>query len=251
MRRPARKRRSKPTFRTRLRTFWVLGLALAIVLGAGIWVLATLPAFRLHELAVTGTKHVARADVVARAAIDPHANIWLLDRAAIESRIDAIPYVFAAHVHERPPGKVWIDVAERSPIGCVRDAGGHEMLVDGQLRVLDEFCTVDAGVTFDVRARLDAGPGAFLHDPELRSLQADATALAAGGDRYRAFSHDAYGELEAVMPSGIHVRFGDDDDLDRKQRLIGPILAELGPRIGNVRTLDVRAPATPVVEYRR
>jgi predicted deacylase len=33
--------------------------------------------------------------------------------------------------------------------------------------------------------------------------------------------------------------------------LIGPILAQLGPRVDDVRALDVRAPTTPVVEFAR
>jgi cell division septal protein FtsQ len=236
--------------RARIGTFWVLGVAVIVVVGGALWALASLPAFCLHALTVTGTSHVERGEVLARAALDPHANIWLLDTSAAERRIEGIPYVLAAHVHRRPPGDVWIDVTERRPTACVRDSAGHELLVDVALRVLEEICTPGYALTYDVRARLDAGAGAFLDDPELRALQADAAALAADGDRYSAFSHDAFGQLQATMQSGIQVRFGDDDDLERKQRLIGPILAELGPRALDVRTLDVRAPATPVVEYR-
>ncbi len=223
---------------------------MAVVAGAALWSLATLPAFRLHALTVTGTSRVGRDEVVAGAALDPRANIWLLDTTAVERRIEAIPYVLAAHVHRRPPGDVWLEITERTPAACVRDAAGHEFLVDAALRVLEEICTPGFGLTYDVRGRLDAGAGAFLNDPEVRALQADAAALAADGDRYRAFSHDAFGELQATLQSGIEVRFGDDDDLPRKQRLIAPILAELGPRALDVRALDVRAPATPVVEYR-
>jgi hypothetical protein len=52
------------------------------------------------------------------------------------------------------------------------------------------------------------------------------------------------------MPGGIQIRFGDDDDLDRKRRLIAPILAQLGPRLADVRAVDLRAPGTPVVDFR-
>ncbi|MBD5634956.1 MAG: FtsQ-type POTRA domain-containing protein [Candidatus Eremiobacteraeota bacterium] len=236
---------------SRLGRFWVLGLIVGVALVFAGWTLATLPAFHLHELTVTGAQRVSRAQIVARAAIDPERNVWLLDRSAAERRVESIPYVLAARVHRRLPADVWIEVTERRPYACVHDADGHEFIVDAELRVLEELCTPDAAVTFDVRSTLDAGPGAFLRDRELRALEADALALASHGDRYRAFSHDAYGELEATMYGGIVVRFGDDDDLDRKQRLIQPILAELGPRLGNVRTVDLRAPATPVVEYRK
>lgn len=247
---PRPRRRFKRSLAARLGRFWVLGVLIAGALVWGGWAIAALPAFRLHELAVTGAHRVSRAEVVARAAIDPAGNVWLVDRAAVEKRIDGIPYVLAAHVHRRPPGTVWIEIEERTPSACVHDGAGHEYLVDDALRVLADVCTTEVYLTYDIKAAVDASAGEFLRDPELLALQNDARALADDGNRYRSFAHDAFGQLEATLHDGIAVRFGDEDDLDRKQRLIGPILAQLGSRADDVRTLDVRAPATPVVEYR-
>jgi cell division septal protein FtsQ len=233
-----------------MRRFWVLGLLFGCALAAGGWTLATLPVFRLHELAVTGNARVTRDEIVARADVDPTENIWLLQPREIERRIEAIPYVRSVHVHRRPPGRMWIEIAERRPAACVRDGAGHEFLVDEDLRVLEEECTPEVGLTYDLRGSLNgAGPGTFVHDPELVALAADARSLSPG-DRYRDFSHDGFGQLQATMQNGIEVRFGDDDDLDQKQRLIAPILAELGPRTATVRAVDLRAPSTPVVQFR-
>jgi cell division protein FtsQ len=247
----AARRRVQPSLRARIGRFWLIGLALAAVLGAAAWGLSGLPVFHLQRLVVAGNARVSRAEIVTRASIDPGQNVWFLDRAAIERRIDGIPYVLAAHVRLRAPATVEIAVVERQPLACVRDGAGHELLVDGELRVLEELCFPEPPLAFDVRSTLDGGPGTFLRDSELRALAADARALGAGGDRYRSFAHDAFGELEATLANGIAVRFGDDADLDRKGRLVGPILAQLGPRAGDVRIVDVRAPATPVVEYRK
>jgi len=249
--RTGRKRRAKRTLRARVGTYWILGTIVACAFAWGMWTLATLPAFRLHDLAVTGTSRVARADVVRLAAIDPHENVWLLDRGAIERRVETIPFVLTAVVHRRPLGSVWLDVTERAPEACVLDRSGNEALVDVKLRVLSRACAGDANVTYAIRGTLNLRPGAFVRDPEVAALQSDAHALSATGDRYRSFAHDGYGELEAVLPSGIEIRFGDDDDLARKQRLIAPILAEVGPRLRTVRSVDVRAPSTPVVEFRK
>jgi cell division septal protein FtsQ len=233
-----------------MRRFWVLGTLLGCALAAAGWTLATLPIFRLHELVVTGNTRVTRDEIVARADVDPRENVWLLQPREIERQIEAIPYIRSAHVHRRPPGRIWIDVSERRPEACVRDAAGHEFQVDDDLRVLEEVCTPEVGLTFDLRGILEgAGPGTFVHDPELVALAADARSLAQG-DRYREFSHDGYGQLQATMQDGIEIRFGDDDDLAQKQRLIAPILAELGPRTASVRAVDLRAPSTPVVQFR-
>jgi len=245
------RRRVQPSLRARLGRFWLIGVAVVAVLAAGAWFASGLPIFRLHRLVVAGNARVSSAEIATRAAIDPGQNVWLLDRAAIERRIDGIPYVLSAHVRVHAPATLEVAVSERRPLACVRDAAGHELLVDGELRVLEELCSPEPPLAFDVRSTLDAGPGTFLRDSELRALAADARALGAGGDRYRSFAHDEFGELEATLANGIAVRFGDDADLDRKGRLVGPILAQLGPRAGDVRIVDVRAPATPVVEYRK
>ncbi len=244
-------RRSRPSFAARLRTYWVLGVLLAGLIGWGGWTLATWPGFHLHTLTVTGLSRVARREVVARAAIDAHANVWLLDRTAIERRIGTIPYVDTARVHRRPLAMVWIEVAERTVEACVRDAARHLVTVDRDLRVLASGCARGTTLAYDVRSRVAARPGDFLHDAELARLQRDARALAAAGDRFGSLGYDAFGALEATLYDGIKVRFGDDADLAVKQRLIGPILAQLGRRTGDVRAVDLRAPATPVVEYRR
>jgi cell division septal protein FtsQ len=234
-----------------LRTYWLLGLVLA---GGAAWatvVVVRLPAFHLKSLEVSGLSHVTRADVVARAAIDPDADVWLLDRSAIARRVEAIPYVETARIHVRPPADVRIDVSERLASACVRDGTGRSVTIDAAPRVLEPGCAPALPV-YVVRDRLDATPGAFLNDGELASLVADARALAGSGDTYRAFEHDAFGQFEATLSDGIRVRFGDDDDdLAGKQRLIDPILAQLGPRAEDVRAVDLRAPSTPVVEYRK
>ncbi len=251
MRKSPRRRRSRPTIRARLRTYWLLAVVVAGVTAGALVAIARLPVFDLKWLAVTGLAHVSRSEVVARAAIDPDANVWLLNRTAIRRRVEAIPYVDTARVHVRPPADVWIDVSERVAEACVRDRPGRTVTIDAAGRVLETGCAGDLAV-YAVRDRIDARPGDFLHDDELAALQTDARALAGRGDRYLEFDHDAFGQFEATLAGGIRVRFGDDDDdLAGKQRLIGPILAQLGPRAGNVRAVDLRAPGTPVVEYRK
>lgn len=245
-----RQRRRKRSLLDRARTYWIVFAGTGIIVALAMWRLATLPAFRLHDLSVTGLVSVAKSDVIARAAIDPSVNIWLLDRAAIERRIDAIPYVATARVHRRPFGNVWIEIEERRPEACARDSVGTDVTVDRELRILETRCARGTTLTYDVRGALSATPGSFSHDEDLVRLQKDARALAVAGDRFGLLRLDRFGALEAKLHDGITVRFGDEADLGTKQRLIGPILAGLGARATKVRVVDLRAPATPVVEFR-
>ena len=239
--------RSKRSSLTRLRPFWFAGVIVAgLAAWGGVW-LAENPAFALKRLDVSGLSHVTRAEVVARAAIDPHRNIWLLDVRAIEARLDALPHVRTARVHRRPPATIRLEIAERVPSACVR-AGTSAALIDADDRVLELGCHGDVPA-YVLDATHALAPGAFLHDEELTQLEADARALGAGA-RFVSFAHDRFGELVATRSDGIAVQFGDEDQLERKQRLVGPILAELGPQAAGVASVDVRTPATPVVEYR-
>ncbi len=247
MSRPTRlKRRSRPTLGDRVRTYWAIGLFLAFAAGYGAWLLSESPALRLHRLVVTGNVRVSREDIVAHAAVDPRANVWLLDVRAIAKRVEAIPFVAHASVKRRPPADVTIEISERAPEGCVRGAD-FEFEVDAQERVLTEGCP-DTRRVFLARSIGPAPAGRFLNNPELAQLERDARILSAGSRRLNDFRLDEYGDLEARLESGIRVRFGDDDDLPRKEDLIGPILASLGPKAAAVTAIDLRAPEAPVVE---
>jgi cell division septal protein FtsQ len=246
---PARsKRRSKPSLRSRLRTFWVLGAFVLFALVYLGWLVVQAPLFRSQGLQITGNQRVPRAEIVARAQFDPHANVWLLDTHALERRVEAIPYIAHAHLARRLPAVTRLEISERAPAGCVR-GDGFDVTIDASGRVLEEGCS--GGPSFILRALTnEPAPGAFLTDPGLAQLQRDARQLAADGRHLSDFSLDSFGQLEATLPDGIRLRFGADDDLGRKERLIDPILAALGPRVATVSAIDLRAPGTPVVEHR-
>jgi cell division septal protein FtsQ len=242
-------RRKRSSFR-RLRPFWIVGIVIAGLATWGGVALANMPAFQLKSLDVTGLARVTRSDVLAHAQIDRRANVWLLDTTAIEQRIDAIPYVETARVHRRPVANVWIEIVERTPSACVRDGAGHEFTIDDASRVLETDCRSGGLTRFTLQAALAVRPGAYATDRELAALRSDEHTLGPAAANFEAFSHDRFGGLCATLRDGIQVEFGDDTDLDQKQRLIDPILAELGPRALDVAAVDLRAETTPVVDFR-
>ncbi len=249
MSRPRRTRRARRSLARRLAPYWlIVGFALALG-GYGAYAVLTAHVFELHGVSVRGNGAVQRAEIVAAAALPRNRNVWLVDRRAVARRIDAIPAVKDARMTIRLPAAVTLSVAERMPAACVRDATGARVTVDVELRVLASGCPSALAPIYDLRAELDDPPGTFLRTPELLALVADARTLG-DRDRYRAFAHDAYGDLDATLASGVLVRYGDDGALPQKQRLVTPILSQLGERAALVRTLDLRAPDTPVVEYR-
>jgi hypothetical protein len=244
--------RSRSSPAARLRAFWLLGIVLVGVIGYAGYEALLWPGFHLAGVEVRGTHLVERDAVLARAALDPEVNIWLQDTRAVARRIEMLPYVHWAYVHRFLPASVHIDIVERRPAGCAEARNGERFTVDDYARVLEASCErilVPLYRLPDVQAA--PAPGVFLHSARLARLQNDARML----ERWQpgafiAFTTDTFDELEATMRSGILVRFGGDADLSGKARLVGPILAAVSKRVPEIKVVDVRAPAAPIVEFR-
>lgn len=241
-------RRTRRSLGERLGSFWVLGALLAFGIAYGLWIAANLNYFHVKKIEIGGMHHVTRADIASSAQIRTGTSIWFLDTGAIARRIEALPYVLAAHVHRALPSTARIEVTERVADGCVRSDDGAELTIDATRRVLQRGC-VSGGIVYLPRDVDDTPPGKVVQSADLGRLQADARTLLAGTNvRLTNFTYDRFGQLEARLGDGTRIRFGGEENLDQKRALIEPILASLGPRARSVRSIDLRTPATPVVE---
>lgn len=224
---------------------------LAALAAYGIFALAQWPGFHLRALHVVGNERfVTEREIITRAAIDRHANVWLLDANAISRRIERLPYIGRAAIHRRVPADMTIEVTERVPEGCVDDGDDAPVTVDRDRRILEAGCAHAPPRRYHVRQLTDDAPGAFLQLAELGRMQSDAETLAGDGAPYVHFALDRFGGLEATRDDGIVVRFGDNGDVGAKARLVEPILSTLGPKARTIRAIDLRAPGTPVIEFR-
>lgn len=248
--RPLR-RRTKRSFASRLRTFWIVVVAVLALAGGVIYALLRWPGFQPQFIEVTGLNTVERSDILEKAAIDQRKNIWLLNRPAAEARIRSLPYVQSAHISVVPPARVTIAVVEREPFGCVLTGTGLRFMVDRERRVLEPDCGRKQQPMFSDR-ELSAvpEPGTFLRSGTLARMMDAQTELAAAGAIYSLYDSDSFGQLFAVRTDGIVVKFGSTDDLEKKQRLVDPILNTVRGRLGSIKAVDLRTPATPVIEYR-
>jgi cell division protein FtsQ len=242
-------KRRKKNAAARLRPFWILIgfvilLAVAGAVGAALW-----PGFTPKAIEVTGNHNASRAEIVARAAISPNVNVWLQNPRAIEARVETIPYVGTAHVHRIPPATIAIDVTERIPFAVVTE-GSQAVLVDRDLRVLQPANAPSDLVTFTLPPGSDLGLGVFLKSEEAVRLQTAYDELIAAHVVPIALGYDKFGGLVATMRGGIRVMLGEDDEMARKIALIDPILAQVVRKGKPADAIDLRAPNTPVVDYK-
>jgi hypothetical protein len=121
--------------------------------------------------------------------------------------------------------------------------------LDATARVLQDGCGLPSVTRVDAGNAALAAPGQTLNDPEVARLLADVKTLADAGLTVRSVRRDRWGGLEAVDVTGVILKFGEDADLARKAELVGPVRQGVEKK-HPIRAIDLRAPRTPVVEFR-
>ncbi len=248
--RAARRRRSRPSFAVRVRTFWVIAALIVVAAAALAVAFADAPVFRVRVVRadVPPGGAVRASDVLAAAHVPPDANLWLLDTGAMRKRIAAIPYVLDARSHRTqfPQPAIAFAITLRVPTGCVHTAGGV-VTIDATARVLQAGCAARNLPVVDAGNASAPPPGEILTTPDIDRLLADAQAIGSQVP-VKLVRRDRFGGLEAIDTDGVILRFGADDDLATKLALVDPIRrSTAGAK--RLRAIDLRAPDTPVVEF--
>jgi cell division septal protein FtsQ len=102
--------------------------AAALTVQVGLLALAlTLPGFQVRQVTVVGTHLLTTGAVVAAAEV-PEQSIFTINGAAIQGRVQALPWVASAVVTTQLPATVEISVIERAPMLRIR-RGGADTLV--------------------------------------------------------------------------------------------------------------------------
>ncbi|MBV9269656.1 MAG: FtsQ-type POTRA domain-containing protein [Candidatus Eremiobacteraeota bacterium] len=245
-------RRQQKSAGAKLRPFWILIALLVIAVAVGAYYAATWPGFYPKRVSVVGNRAVASSEILARAAIVRTQNLWLQSAIRAERRIETIPDVRTASVRRTLPANVTIDVTERIPYARVRTPSGTAV-VDSALRVLDgTLPPASAPLPVFVTSNAEnLEPGHFLAGERLRQLRADYERLRKAALPVRQMSLDKFGGLVATLPGNVAILFGEDSDLEKKASLVDPILSQLGQHHRAISALDLRAPSTPVVVYKK
>ncbi len=246
MRPPRRKQR---TVTARLRPYRVV-LALVVLLLAGAAAFAGMwPGFDPARVEVVGNRRVAEAEILERAAIARNANMWLQSTSAIARRVEAIPFVATASVHRIPPTTMKIAVTERVPF-VILQSGDEAAVADHALRVLEGSSGEETLPVFVLQPGVALRAGAFVAQSRALELRDDYDAMVAAGLAPVELRRDRFGGLVATLPGQVRVLFGDDSDLTRKIALVNPILTQVVRDRARVAAIDLRAPNTPVLQYR-
>ncbi len=248
MSRKPRRRKKGPA--ARLRPFWLLCGVLAIGAALGLYYAATWPGFYPKRVSVSGNRVVPADQIVSRAQIAPRENVWLQNVSVSASRIAAIPYIETATVRRSLPAAVHITVTERTPFVRLR-YGTQTVLADRHLRVLQSGGGNAALPVLVTGYPAAPPPGAFVKNQNAVQLRDDYEALADAHVMAALLQYDKFGDLVATMHNGVQLLLGDDRSLAQTAPLVGPILSQVAAQGRQIAQVDLRAPKTPVVVFKK
>ena len=94
------------------------------------------PAFRPTDLELKGIQHVSTAEVTTALALPEDRNIFFLNHADLERRVETLPWVRSASVGIELPNRVSVSVTEWRP-SAVLQVGEASYYLNGVGEVLD------------------------------------------------------------------------------------------------------------------
>lgn len=135
-----------------------VALVVALLLGAGVWLLAFSPVLAADEIEVTGVDTLSVKDIEAAATVPVGVPLARQDVAGIADRVAALRPVESVEVTRDWPHTVRIAVVEREPVLAVKNAKGFALIDRFGVSYLS-VRTVPSGVAL---AQVKEGDGRLL-----------------------------------------------------------------------------------------
>jgi len=259
----AHKRKKALPNRRRAAAVVLLVLVLAVVGAAGIGAVKEVqsPRLALGRIDVSGARTTPASDVVLAAALPAGSNVWLLDTASAERRVEALPWIATASIRRSWPNHVSIVVKERVPVarvvlptgGTSEEPAAQIALIDADMRVLAiQSNASQAGdlPLFRIVPQPDAvQPGETIAGDDVQHAYDAMVELRALGLRISEVDLKPATGVTVTCDDGLHVILGSDDDLAKKVGLFKAIAPKISaPQ--DVVYVDLRSVRAPTVLYR-
>jgi cell division septal protein FtsQ len=254
-RRHARRGAPPPPPSPRRHISWRRRLIAAAALTAQVGLLAlalTLPGFQVRKVTVIGTHLLTTGAVVAAAEV-PEQSIFTINGAAIQGRVQALPWVASALVTTELPATVEISVVERAPMLRIRRDGTDTLVAsDGAtLPGIDATAAARSGIPVLIDDR--AGTPQPINPVLVQLLSSISQRFpSVFGCSVEAFLWGADDVVSIWTSSGWRAVLGDLDTDAALQALPAQVetLAALKGQLNFVKPtfgyIDVEAPADPV-----
>jgi cell division protein FtsQ len=214
--------------RNRRRIWWLALAAVVVVVLVAVLALLGSSLFAVENVTVTGAVYTDQEALDAVIDDLTGTAVLLVDSAAVEAQLEAIPWVEDARVTASFPNSASIEIRERTPVAAMMGADGLVRVIDVDGRVL---ALVDgqpvALVWIDGPDTLDAGLGQFASigyssaaslvtklTPDIRSRVESMLVTPDGADLVLVLTSDR-GPIEVRFGSAI----GENSQIEKLVRL--------------------------------
>jgi len=229
----ARRRRLRP---------WAIAGAVGIALVTGSVALSYTSILGARTVEVEGQQRLAPRRVMRLAEIEPGTNVFHLDTAAAEARLEADRWILDATVATELPGTITITIRERSPVLVV--------VSDDERRLVAADGTVLGRAPGTVALpEVVSASGQALRTAEIASVgkvvQAMPQALRV---RVRSIAVSA-GDVSLVVDAGVQVRYGAVVEATAKAQALRAILDYADERTRPLLSVDLSSSAAPTARF--
>lgn len=201
----------------------VVGTGVVLFAWVGIDLLKQAINLRLEEVIVTGSQRLSQDQVMSWAGIRPGDNLLAINLREVETRLEGIPWVRKAVARSVPPGRVAIEIEERTPVAIIRLGDFFYLDKDGSVMGrVTEGEEVDypviSGINKDYLSRRDEGSRRLIGEAVMLLMEARRL----GFPPWEAVSEvnlEGTRGVRLFAPGWPEVRFGLGDYGDKLVRL--------------------------------
>ncbi|MGD0943287.1 MAG: FtsQ-type POTRA domain-containing protein [Acidimicrobiales bacterium] len=201
--------------------------------------------FSARTVAIAGAVHTPRSEILEVSGLDRRPPLIDVDPAAIERRLDRLPWVSTAAVQVHWPSTVDLDVVERVPVATSPLEGGGFAVLDSTGRVLADQAARPAGLPLVALAKISSLPGSSL-GPAARPLLAAAAQLPVSLlPRVQEIAVSGSDGIVLHLEGGLRAVIGDDEALAEKFVSLATVLSRVN--LAGIGAIDLRVAASPVL----
>lgn len=221
----------------------VLGVIVVVVAG---WLALHSRLFAARVVTVVGAVHTPVDEIVAAAGLTDHPPLVDVGTAAAAG-VERLPWVAHATVVREWPDGVRITVQERTPVAMVREApvSAGWAVLDRTGKVLAVEVRPETGL-LRVAGTEPPGPPGSIAGALHAALRVVSSLPKAFAGQVASVTEDRRGDVTLQLRSALTVYLGSTDQLPQKYEDVAAILNGAVLTAGS--TIDVAAPATPVVK---
>ena len=205
-----------------------VGLTIAFIYAYSL--IISSPYFQIQEISVRGLKELTEKDILASANIKPMQNILAVNTEAVARRISANQWVEHVYVGREFPGKLVLDVQERTPLALVKQSDDF-YLMDAKGFVFKRLMkndAVDLPIITGVRKQEKTTSPLILSTLTFLQTVSRSEEYAYLGTISEISVDDVFG-VALIFDKGLYLKLG-TDGFENKLKKLKNVLADLENR---------------------